>query len=434
MALKRTIEEIFHANIDYQSAEQAVNQAHSLQALSDDLYTDPIRFIYELIQNSDDAYDGETMKNPLLRIAIVDRTYLIVANYGKAFDENDIRGVCRVGCGTKRNDREKTGYKGLGFKAVFGQTNYVLVASKGAFFRFEENASEFQWNPRWGKDRPTWEASNRQTFKYPWQICPLWTVAKQLPKPVRDWLFSQPEVVAHVIRIRDLEETRQSLKALIQQPHVFMFLRRIRNIRISLETATETIFDIFRLKDGSIKITTPEKTLVSHWLLYSCKLTVPNEARLDPRMPEKLLQIKEIDMTLATKIDANDKFIPVRGSDSILFAYLPTKISSYNLPILVNTQFLVNASREHIRVDSSWNQWLFSCIPLETFKWIQVLTKDAKWSDKAYDLLPNPSPVKDILADRYNKSCASSLNSVPFLLGIDNRSLMLSEAVVDIRT
>ena len=431
MALKPTITEIFNANIDYQSAQQAINQTHSLQALSDDLYTDPIRFIYEVIQNSDDAYHGHPMKNPLLRIAILDRSYLVMANYGKPFDQDDIRGVCRVGCGTKRNDREKTGYKGLGFKAVFGQSDYVLVASKGAFFRFEENANEFQWNPKWGKDRATWEAANGQKFAYPWQICPLWTEAKQLPKAVREWLFAQPEVVALVIRIRNLEETRESLKVLIQQPYMFMFLRRIRDIRISLESGTETLFKLVQLKDGSMKITTPDEKIITHWLLYVCKLKVPEEARRDVRMPEKLKEIKEIEMTLATQIDANDRFVPVRGSDSILFAYLPTKISSYNLPILVNTHFLVNASREHIRIDSSWNQWLFSCIPLETFKWIQALTKDPKWTDKAYDLLPNLIPVKDILAKQYNQSCESSKKSVPFLLGIDNQSLLISEAVVD---
>ncbi|CAF3404513.1 unnamed protein product [Rotaria sp. Silwood1] len=173
MTLKNIVKNIFVAHSNYEYAKQAMNQAHCLKALSDDLYTDPVRFIYELIQNCDDAYDGHPMKNPLLRIAIVDKNYLIVANYGKPFDEDDVRGLCRVGCGTKKHGREKTGYKGLGFKAVFGQSDYILVASKDEYSRFDSTANEFQWDHKWGKDQATWEAVNRQKFEYPWQICPI---------------------------------------------------------------------------------------------------------------------------------------------------------------------------------------------------------------------------------------------------------------------
>ncbi|CAF4230859.1 unnamed protein product [Rotaria sp. Silwood2] len=426
------VEEIFEANTNFQNAQQVVNQAHSLDALSVDLYTDPMRFLFELIQNSDDAYKDLPTKNPLLRLAVIDQHYLIVANYGKGFDERDVRGVCGVGSGTKRQDREKTGYKGLGFKAVFGQSNYVLIASKGEYFRFEADAAEFQWNLRWGKDRASWEAANSQKFEYPWQICPIWTEKAELPKLIQQWLFSQPEIVACIIYVKDMPEIKKSLKTLINQAHVFMFLRRIRDIRISIDSSTETVLQVTQLRDRSIKIGDGDGHIISHWLLHSCVLPVPDEALTDHYLPEKLQQIKEIDLTLAVKINQNNCFEPVRGSDSILFAYLPTKISIYNLPILVNGQFIINASREHIRIDSSWNQWLFSCIPEQMFKWVQILTKDHKWRNKAYDLLPNRIPTKDQLADRYNQALDSSVKTVPFLLGIHTNSLLLSQAVIDL--
>ena len=434
MNLKQIVKQLFDTNSKYRHAQQALNQAQSLKALSDDLYTDPIRFIYELIQNSDDAYDGYIVKekNSLLRIAIVDNNYLIVSNYGKPFDEYDIRGICCVGCGTKKNDGQKTGYKGLGFKAVFGKSDYILIASKGNFFRFEAKAKEFRWNPNWGKDQSTWETINRQKFEYPWQICPLWTEPNQLPKSIREWLFAQPEVVTTIIRINNPRETQEAIQVLTKQPHLFMFLRHIKDVRISINPSIETILNISQLKDGSIKISYGDQQKISHWLLHSCTLNVPDDVLNDIRLPEKLKKDKVVEMTLAAQIDANDKIVPVRGSDSVLFAYLPTKISTYNLPILVNTNFLVNASREHIHTDSLWNQWLFSCIPTETFKWIQELTKNTKWTDKAYDLLPNNLNVKDMLAERYNQNCLISVKQVPFLLNIDKKSLSINEAVVDI--
>ncbi|CAF3395382.1 unnamed protein product [Rotaria socialis] len=432
MTLKRTVQQLFETNSNYLDAQQALNQAYSLKALSDDLYTDPLRFVYELIQNSDDAYDGYKTKAPIVHIAIVDKNYLIVANYGKPFSERDVRGICCVGCGTKKLDHEKTGYKGLGFKAVFGKSDYVLIASKGNFFRFETNSKAFKWNEKWGKDQTSWETLNQQNFVYPWQICPLWTETAQIPEPIREWLFAQPEVVATIIRLKNISETQEAIEMLTKQPYLFMFLRHIKDVRFSISTLVETSLNISVLKDGSIKISYDNNKATSHWLLYSCRLNVPETVLGDIRLPEKLNQDKVVEMTLAAKIDANDKIEPVRGSDSVLFAYLPTKISTYNLPILVNSNFLVNASREHIHVDSLWNQWLFSCIPNETFKWIQELTKNAKWSEKAYDLLPNIIPAKDKLADRYNQSCNDSVKRIPFLLSIDKNSLSINEAVVDL--
>ena len=432
MNLQQTVKGLFDTNSEYQHAQQALNLTQSLKALSDDLYTDPIRFVYELVQNADDAYDEFNIKSPLIRIAIVDQKYLIVANYGKPFDEYDIRGICCVGCGTKKHNSKKTGYKGLGFKAVFGKSDYILIASRGNFFRFDAKAKECRWNPKWGKDQTTWEILNKQKFEYPWQICPLWTKPNQLPQSIQQWLFAQTEVVATIIHLKNTSETQKVLEGLIQQAHVFMFLRHIKDVRISINPSTEITFNISQLKDGSIKISYGDNQIISHWLLYSCILNVPNEVLNDIHLPEKFQQEKAVEMTLAARIDSNDKIVPVRGSDSILFAYLPTKISIYNLPILVNSSFLVNASREHIHTDSLWNQWLFSCIPRETFKWIQELTKNPKWSDKAYDLLPNKIPATDALAERYNQSCLSSVNDVPFLLNIAKQSLSIRQAVVDI--
>lgn len=431
MTLKQSVEHLFIENTEYLRAQHALNLAQSLKALSDDLYTDSVRFLYELIQNADDAYDRLNVKKPLIRIAIVDKKYLIVANFGKPFDEFDLRGICNVGCGTKKQNLDKTGYKGLGFKAVFGKSDYILIASKGEFFRFDAKAKEFQWNEKWGPNQTTWEKLNGQKFEFPWQICPIWTDASQLPKSLQNWLFAQPEIVATVIYLKNITETEQALQILIQQPHVFMFLKHIKDIRISTDSSSEINLNISQIKDGSIKILN-EKKIFSHWLLHSCQLNVPEEVRADPRLPDKLRNEKLIELTLAAFINENDQMVPVRGADNVLFACLPTKISTYNLPILINSKFLVNASREHIHIDSPWNQWLFSCIPTETFRWIQQLLNSPKWTDKAYDLLPNPISHRDLLADRYNQNCSNSIKQIPFVFTIDKKIILINEAVVDV--
>jgi HSP90 family molecular chaperone len=75
-SLRQCIEELSSKNTDYKFPEQAINQGESLKSLSSDLYTDNIRFIYELIQNADDAQ----AKNIIL--TILENKYLIIAHDG----------------------------------------------------------------------------------------------------------------------------------------------------------------------------------------------------------------------------------------------------------------------------------------------------------------------------------------------------------------
>src|SRR6218665_1607707 len=119
MAIRDIINEIFKQNTDYARPEQAINQSQSLNALSRDLYTDAKRFIYELLQNADDsAMPGSTVKVTIRLFG----SHLVVAHSGKPFEKRDLRGLCGVNDGTKKNSPDKTGFKGIGFKAVFGQS------------------------------------------------------------------------------------------------------------------------------------------------------------------------------------------------------------------------------------------------------------------------------------------------------------------------
>lgn len=426
--MKSIVNEIFRENTNYLTAQQAVNQARSLKSLSNDLYTDPLRFVYELVQNCDDSCHSKS----ILRISIVEHRYLIVCHNGKPFDENDVKGLCDIGCSTKRDDQQKTGYKGLGFKAVFGKSDCVWILSKGEYFRFESKSKAFQWNSNWGtKDQKTWEENNQRSFEFPWQICPIWTERKDVPQSIQQWFVGQLDAVATIVQLKNSEETKSAIEQLIQQPHVFMFLRNLRTIRFSINSPQETLLNIHILHDQSIKIICDSKP-ISHWLLFSSQIEVPSLARQDLRLPEKLQTAAQTEMILAACIDRNDNIESVQGKQSALFTYLPTKITTYNLPILVNAQFLVNASREYIQLDSPWNRFLFEQIPRQMINWIGFLKRQEKWSEKALDLLPKRLNVKDELAECFNKNCDRAIHDVPFLVNYENRLLKIDEAVIDL--
>ncbi|NCB40723.1 MAG: hypothetical protein EOM80_18335, partial [Erysipelotrichia bacterium] len=78
-----------------------------------ELYPDSAHFIYELLQNAEDA--GATHAG-----FVLESDRLFFEHNGRAFDDKDILAITNIGKGTKTNDPDKIGKFGIGFKAVFG--------------------------------------------------------------------------------------------------------------------------------------------------------------------------------------------------------------------------------------------------------------------------------------------------------------------------
>ncbi len=94
------------------------------------LYSDRTHFIFELIQNAEDAGATE------LGFALFgDR--LEVRHDGRPFTEADVRGICGVSQGTKAHDLTQIGRFGIGFKSVYAYTNTPVITSGDERFRIE---------------------------------------------------------------------------------------------------------------------------------------------------------------------------------------------------------------------------------------------------------------------------------------------------------
>ena len=94
------------------------------------LYSERTHFIFELIQNAEDA--GATQ---LAFELFEDR--LEVKHDGRPFTEADVRGVCGVGKSAKAGDFTKIGKFGIGFKSVYAYTKTPRIHSSGEHFRIE---------------------------------------------------------------------------------------------------------------------------------------------------------------------------------------------------------------------------------------------------------------------------------------------------------
>ena len=94
------------------------------------LYSERTHFIFELIQNAEDA--GATR---LAFELFTDR--LEVRHDGRPFTEADVRGVCGVAQSGKSGDLTKIGQFGIGFKSVYAYTATPRVHSGGEHFRID---------------------------------------------------------------------------------------------------------------------------------------------------------------------------------------------------------------------------------------------------------------------------------------------------------
>jgi hypothetical protein len=94
------------------------------------LYSDRTHFVYELLQNAEDA-GASKVSFQLFR----DR--LEMRHDGRPFDQDDVRGICGLAVGTKKSDLTKIGKFGIGFKSVYAYTNSPEIHSGDEHFLIE---------------------------------------------------------------------------------------------------------------------------------------------------------------------------------------------------------------------------------------------------------------------------------------------------------
>ena len=154
------------------------------------LYSERTHFIFELIQNAEDAGATE-----LAFDLFKDR--LELRHDGRPFTEADVRGVCGVGQSGKAADLTAIGKFGIGFKSVYAYTRTPRIHSGGEHFRIENFV------------RPTADAATAEMGAGTLFVFP----------------FDHDAVPAEVAT----REIAAALGAL--QPRILLFLRNIERLR-----------------------------------------------------------------------------------------------------------------------------------------------------------------------------------------------------------
>lgn len=431
--LGSVINDIFNEKLNQNNPYNVIDIAEAVEALAIDIYSENKRFIYELIQNADDA-------------AIVDQSelmieiksgFVVLSHNGKPFDERDLRGLCGIGRGTKRDDESKTGYKGIGFKSVFGQQDgLVYVKTNELLFRFDRNyILSNGWNSKWGSQK-NWEKINQTKFKSPWQLIPILSESTN-NNEVDQILNYENFTVKTAIKIQNEVELARDINELFSDARFLLFLRKIHKVTfvngsqklcISKETDEDSpgVLSLFK-NDSNI----------SSWYVRTDRYSIPSdikkELQEDNKSPKKLQEMARAELSFAFKLDPDTKSLSlIPANESCIFTYLPTSVTEFGFPFLVNSNFLVDAGREKLHKDRIWNKWLFKVIGWELIKCCAEFAISENFKqDYLKVLLPDYLPDTDPLKKWFNDGLKIGLEKVDFILNNDSQLVKISDIIID---
>lgn len=104
------------------------------------LYRDGTHFVFELLQNAEDA------KARRIQFTLFDDR-LEVRHDGRPFNEKDVRGVCGVGESTKEEDFTQIGRFGIGFKSVYAFTTTPVIHCGDEHFKIQNYVRPYAVDP-----------------------------------------------------------------------------------------------------------------------------------------------------------------------------------------------------------------------------------------------------------------------------------------------
>lgn len=323
---------------------------NSISQLANDLYSDGIHFVLELIQNADDN-EYITDKKPLLKF-VIDEEKILVQNNEKGFTDENVISLCSVGKSKKTKQQGYIGEKGIGFKSVFRISDEPHIFSNGFQFKFKRIDEELGLGyivPYWVEKTPDFIDKGLTNILLP------------LNKEAKKELSKFSEI----------------------EPELLLFLRRLFTVEIhnkidnTLHKYTKTI------QNGIVKI--ESKNREDNFKLVSQTLEVPESVKEEKR------EINKTDLVLGFPV--NKDGTAKADSEQKVFAFLPTK--GYGFKFMIQADFLVPASREDILKFKEWNIWLRDSISKVFLKSVETFKNNENLKSNFYKYIPLESDVTD---------------------------------------
>jgi hypothetical protein len=422
------IESLKTRNSNYTDPYQPMNLYNSLVQLSSGIYTEEERFIYELLQNADDA-----ARNSKLKVRIdIDNNHFIFSHDGEPFDDIDVESICSVGDGGKSNDENKTGYKGIGFKSVFSHSSSVAIKTGDYFFKFSEADWNDHWQKNWGsksewqKDRT--DKKKNPGVKMPWQIIPISIPIEKNGLGINYDSINDFNVSTILLDVKSEKMTQRVLN-LLKDSQILLFLR-CNDVILDVFISGNLTLSIKKLIGNESVGLYNNNTLKSEWIVTTKKVAIPGDViediSKDDKTPPKLKGATTCEISFAIQKEKNKL---VSTDDALVYTYLPTSVSC-GLPFVVNSNFITDSGRQQLQKESRWNLWIFNQMAVSYFEWIAELGKAGLLDKSFLSIIPDKLYFSE-LGSEFNKGYEKALNDIAFLPNKTGKLLKVNQAVCD---
>ena len=302
------------------------------QLISEQLYSDRSHFVYELLQNAEDALERRFRQNSndSSHCAVQFRLFpnrLEFRHFGAPFNEEDVRGISDVLKGTKKEDVAQIGKFGIGFKSVYAFTASPEIHSGDEHFVIKRYIRPEAKEP----NRCLSIASDETVFVFPFDHANL----------------SSADAFDLILnKLRELG------------PRVLLFLRRIDEIKWSVEPDGEKGQYLKEAKKDNSCKTAHRVTVIGekndqdeeeNWLLFERSVMAPDNSNH--------VHI-EIGFKLEFNQEDNTEYIR-KINDSPVVVYFPTEKPT-KLGFLIQGPYRTTPARDNISKDDDWNKKLIN--------------------------------------------------------------------------
>ena len=298
--------------------------------IAEQLYSDKSHFVYELLQNAEDALERRIRSQPngsfprSVRFQLYNDK-LVFRHFGAPFNEEDVKGISDILKGTKSNDNHQIGKFGIGFKSVYAFTASPEIHSDDEHFVVKRYIRPEAKAPEHG----LLTAPDETVFVFPF-----------------DHENLKENQAYHLIL--------NKLKRL--GPRVLLFLRWIDEIDWSVDSVGEKGQYLKETKKDDRYESVHRVTVLGQnndhesderWLVFNRPIVKSDQG-------------SEVSVEVGFRLLTTNSGEPeriVKESDTPLFVFLPTEKET-RMGMILQGPFRTTSARDNILNDDDWNRQL----------------------------------------------------------------------------
>ena len=307
-----------------------------IKELVSEIYPEEAHFIYELLQNAEDAYASSVY------FEIQKKQLVFKHNGTKLFDADDVDSITNIAKSTKKENYVQAGKFGIGFKSVYAFTDTPSIYCDSVCFRIDQLLLPVQIMDL------RYRQSGWTEFHFP---------------------FDSPKISADDAR----EKICQGLKEV--ESTTLLFLNNINRMDYRLDDGSN--YSVIKESDGRF---------------ITCTIETKNGRRRDRWMRfsrNAILEGKKVQVDVAFPMSQKNKqeYGFVRGDDKVFIKFL-AKNEKSNLRFFVNAPFGCTPARDTVNKGDKDNKTLIKEIAILMSNVIVELRERDYLTDDFFEILP----------------------------------------------